>query len=147
MDSKLVKTTECDEEDFLEAVFLAEDRLHQDGYNEGFKIGTNIGLSHGREAGRQKASQIGWEIGFYRGCVKAWMTVIKTEEDIEGRDRKLKALAGLTLLVDGFDIDDISKDDYWDKVTKIRAKFKQVASLLKISTEFVCKSAGSNLSF
>lgn len=64
-------------------------RLHQDGYNEGFKIGTNIGLSHGREAGRQKASQIGWEIGFYRGCVKAWMTVIKTEEDIEGRDRYL----------------------------------------------------------
>ncbi|PIK34759.1 putative oral cancer-overexpressed protein 1-like [Apostichopus japonicus] len=140
-------TSVDDEGDFLDTVFMAEDRLQQDGYDEGYEVGRKAGLVQGQEAGRQKANQIGGEIGFYNGCVHVWIAVIQKEEVLDGKERKLKALQGLKALLDGFQVHDISREDYWDNVTKIRAKFKQVSSLLKIPTEFINKSAATGLSF
>ncbi|KAJ8032273.1 Oral cancer-overexpressed protein 1 [Holothuria leucospilota] len=115
-------------EDFLGEIFMAEDRIHKEGYTEGYGVGSKTGFTEGQVTGLQKGTQTGHEIGFYKGCVAAWKVVME-KENITGKEKKLKALSSLDTLLTEFNVCDISSEEYWEQITKIRAKFKQVKYL------------------
>ncbi|PVD27921.1 hypothetical protein C0Q70_10496 [Pomacea canaliculata] len=62
---------DVDGSDFLEAVFLNENRCQDEGFAEGKIVGRTRGLEAGYRLGCVKGGEIGSELGFYRGFAYA----------------------------------------------------------------------------
>ncbi|CAN7994155.1 unnamed protein product, partial [Ixodes pacificus] len=96
-------------------------------------LGEEVGWRDGYQLGLQRGAQIATELGFYQGFVHAWITVLEREEI--AKQRKMVALKALLEMTKNFPKVNIADDDMFEKLHKIRAKFKQVVSILNIGTQ------------
>eukprot|EP00118_Oscarella_pearsei_P002740 m.11435 g.11435 ORF g.11435 m.11435 type:complete len:132 (+) comp23317_c0_seq1:16-411(+) len=124
----------------FEDIFLAEDKIYQKGYDEGYDSGRQQGLEEGRRIGAEKGRILALEVGFYSGFAGAWL------ESDGKKSHAEKALKQLKKLTDDFPLDNPRHPDIIEKLDRIRAKFKQVTSLLGVSTEY-SPSAEVSLTF
>ncbi|GFQ89504.1 oral cancer-overexpressed protein 1 [Trichonephila clavata] len=126
---------ERDINEVFDEIALAENRYQKIGFTRGFSLGEETGYKEGYALGLQRGAQIASEIGFYKGFAIAWMIVLEGEET--AKQRKINALKSLQEMTESFPHTNIQDEDSRDKLLKIRAKFKQVISLLNVETEYV----------
>ncbi|XP_078000430.1 protein LTO1 homolog [Glandiceps talaboti] len=135
--SQTVKDTE--EMDDLDLAFdkivYAEERYQEAGFNEGYSDGKLKGLQEGQKLGKQKAQEIASEIGFYQGFITTWRMILQRDESTSN-SRKLKVLESVHTLLEQFPLNDVHCKNFFEDLNKIRAKFKQVCSLLNVTLKF-----------
>ncbi|XP_003725769.1 protein LTO1 homolog [Strongylocentrotus purpuratus] len=138
----------CDEDDIFDSVVMAEERCQAAGYEDGFKKGQELGREQGLVMGMEKGGQIGDELGFYFGFIVTWRALLKNKPDGD-KDvpRPLKIIESLIDIIKELPQEEPNSVKYWDIIQKIRAKFKQVASLLKISVNYTPKTEHKGFSF
>lgn len=102
--------------------------FRQMGFKRGYSIGEEAGWRDGYSYGVRRGAQIAAEIGFYQGFVHAWIRIL--EKDESSKQRKLIALKSLLESTRRFHRTNIHEEDSLKTLEAIRAKFKQVKSLL-----------------
>ncbi|XP_074602564.1 uncharacterized protein LOC141856196 [Brevipalpus obovatus] len=113
----------------LDDINLVEQRkFRQMGFTRGYSIGEEAGWRDGYSYGLRKGAQIAAEIGFYQGFVHAWIGIL--ERDESSKQRKLLALRSLLELTRRFHRTNLHDEDCGKRLESIRAKFRQVNSLL-----------------
>ncbi|KAK7493065.1 hypothetical protein BaRGS_00015795, partial [Batillaria attramentaria] len=109
-------------DDFLESVFLNENRCQDEGYAEGQADGRRKGLEQGFRLGCEKGCEIGAELGFYQGFSEA---IRPSVEGLKNKARVLKTLESLQELIQSFPLTDPKHPSLHEEMQTIRAKFKQ----------------------
>uniref|UniRef100_A0A8C6FYY2 LTO1 maturation factor of ABCE1 n=1 Tax=Moschus moschiferus TaxID=68415 RepID=A0A8C6FYY2_MOSMO len=133
-------------QDMFDAVVMADERFHGEGYREGYEEGSSLGMIEGRQHGTLHGAKIGSEIGCYRGFAFAWRGLLRgcaTERD----SKKMKVLEALIGMIQKFPYDDPTYDKLHEDLDRIRGKFKQLCSLLNVQPDFKIGAEGSGLSF
>ncbi|XP_072016118.1 protein LTO1 homolog [Amphiura filiformis] len=123
-----------DDDDFLDAIVMAEEEFQDFGFKKGFILGERSGFEQGRQTGHIKGREVGAEIGFYSGFATMWKSLLEKQQD-KPRPRVKKALELLNVMIQEFPLDSPSHEGFWEDLKKIRAKFKQVASLLNVTID------------
>ncbi|KAM5224973.1 protein LTO1 homolog isoform 3-T3 [Hipposideros larvatus] len=75
------------DQDLFDAIVMADDRFHGEGYQEGYEEGSSLGIIEGRQHGTLHGAKIGSEIGCYQGFAFAWRCLLHsraTEKDRSG---------------------------------------------------------------
>ncbi|XP_069919877.1 protein LTO1 homolog isoform X2 [Oryctolagus cuniculus] len=155
-------------EDVFDAIVMADERFHGQGYREGFEDGSSLGVREGRRHGAAQGARIGAEIGCYRGFALAWRHLLRgcAAEDSVGapvgvgqaagmvdrrgsvpRGRKRRVLESLIGLLQQFPYDDPAYERLQEDLDRIRGKFRQLCSLLSVQPDFKVPGEGSGLSF
>nr|XP_056707754.1 protein LTO1 homolog [Euleptes europaea] len=134
------------EPDALEAIVMAEARFHGEGYQEGYVEGTHAGTIEGRQYGIQQGAKIGLEIGSYLGFSMTWLGLLHKHSD-DKHSKKIKVLESLIELIQKFPHQNPTYDRLQEDLDRIRGRFKQVCSLLHVSSDFRLSREGSALSF
>ncbi|XP_055987934.1 protein LTO1 homolog isoform X2 [Sorex fumeus] len=132
-------------QDMFDAIVMAEERFHGDGYREGFEDGSSLGLTEGRRHGAMQGARIGSEIGCYRGFACAWRYLL--DSGASEKDRKRKALEALEAMIQSFPYGDPTHETLHEDLDRIRGKFRQLCSLLNVQPDFNIRTEGSGLSF
>ncbi|XP_073739448.1 protein LTO1 homolog isoform X2 [Callorhinus ursinus] len=112
-------------QDMFDAIVMADERFHGEGYQEGYEEGNSLGIIEGRQYGTLHGAKIGSEIGCYQGFAFAWRCLLHsctTEKD----SKKMKALESLIGMIEKFPYDDPTYDKLHEDLDKIRGKFKQM---------------------
>ncbi|KAK7107107.1 hypothetical protein V1264_015082 [Littorina saxatilis] len=122
------------DDDFLEAIFMNENRCQDEGFLEGQADGRRKGLQEGFHLGCQKGCEIGTEIGFYLGFSQT--IKLNLLDSSKNKDRVLKAVNNLNELIGSFPLTEAQHPSLQEQIQAVRAKFKQVTSLLGIQTQF-----------
>lgn len=125
---------ESDVNDLFDSITFSEDRLVDSGYQEGYKQGSLEGDQEGFHLGFQKGSELGQEIGFYQGFAEGWVHELNLKE--KKPERVLNQLEKLNNLLDKFPTSNKKDNDIEEIIREIRAKFKTVCSMLKVSSQF-----------
>ncbi|XP_031425388.1 protein LTO1 homolog isoform X2 [Clupea harengus] len=110
-------------------------RYHIHGYDEGFEEGKRQGWHEGRNHGRIHGGKLSAEVSFYRGFALTWKYLLQMNMDSKAR-KPLKILEALTGMIQTFPLEDPQNQELEENMKQIRAKFRQVCSLLHISTDF-----------
>lgn len=118
----------------FEDIALSENKFTDQGFSEGIRAAENNCHSEGEELGYTKGKQIGTEIGFYAGFVEEYKQIYKKPET-KKEEKIVSALNKLDNLLSAFP-DYNCQENFEEKLEEIRAKFKLIGSLLKISSEF-----------
>ncbi|XP_006111530.1 protein LTO1 homolog [Pelodiscus sinensis] len=132
--------------DLFDAIVMAEDRFHGEGYQEGYVEGSHVGVIEGRRYGALHGARIGSEIGYYFGFALTWQHLLHRSEE-EKPSKKIKALESLIGLIQKYPYEDPTYDKLHEDLEKIRGKFKQVCSLLNIQSDFKISTERSALTF
>ncbi|NXG20195.1 ORAV1 protein, partial [Grallaria varia] len=132
--------------DLFEGIVQAEQRFHREGYQEGYAEGTHIGIAEGRRYGSLHGARIGSEIGCYLGFALMWHCLLQKCTD-EKSSKKIKALNSLIEMIQKFPYEDPTYDKLQEDLEKIRAKFKQVCSMLNIQSDFRIGTERPSLTF
>lgn len=102
-------------------------------------MGEEAGWRDGYVFGVKRGAQIAAEIGFYQGFVHAWIEILEKED--EAKQRKLIALRTLLEMTRQFPKTNLENQDTSQRLARIRAKFKQVNSLLKSDLNYSFNSS------
>ncbi|XP_027712152.1 protein LTO1 homolog [Vombatus ursinus] len=132
--------------DLFDAIVMAEERYHGEGYQEGYAEGSCLGLTEGRRHGVSHGANVGSEIGCYQGFAFTWKCLLSectTEKDSKKR-RMLDSLLGM---MQKFPYADPTYAQLHEDLDRIRGKFKQVCSLLSVQPNFRVGPGRSALSF
>ncbi|CAH3019501.1 unnamed protein product [Porites evermanni] len=132
-------------DDAFDAAVFLEERFYEKGYQEGFHDGKIKGLQDGRQLGLLKGCEIGGEVGFYLGFVSLWLEI--QLESPDAKPRCVKLLETVKDMLLSFPINDPTNEEMFAKLEKIRAKFRQVCSLLGVSVEYHGGGNVSGMSF
>ncbi|XP_037694383.1 protein LTO1 homolog isoform X1 [Choloepus didactylus] len=111
-------------QDMFDAIVMADERFHGEGYQEGYEEGSSLGITEGRQYGTLHGAKIGSEIGCYQGFASAWKCLLctcATEKD----SKKMKVLESLIGMIQKFPYGDPTYDKLHEDLDKIRGKFKQ----------------------
>lgn len=119
-----------------DASFAQQNQHQQSGYQRGLNAGIESGWRDGFVFGLRKGAQIASEIGYYQGFAQTWIALLEQSDE---KQRKLKALHSLLELTQTFPKEN-NDDDLMQKLVRLRAKFKQVNSL-------VCGVTGNSSTF
>ncbi|XP_061564515.1 protein LTO1 homolog [Cololabis saira] len=122
-------------EDLFDSILLADERFRGEGYQEGFEKGTRRGLQDGRRHGASHGAKLSSEISFYYGFGITWKCLLQHKADDKSRKR-VKALDALLGLIRASDLDDPQSAKLQDDMEKLRAKFRQVCSMLNVPSDF-----------
>ncbi|XP_058518353.1 protein LTO1 homolog isoform X3 [Ochotona princeps] len=70
-------------EDLLDAVVMADDRFHGEGFREGYQEGSILGVAEGRWHGAVQGARIGAEVAYYQGFAFTWKNLLlgRTPDD------------------------------------------------------------------
>ncbi|XP_047547028.1 protein LTO1 homolog isoform X2 [Lutra lutra] len=85
-------------QDMFDAIVMADERFHGEGYQEGYEEGNSLGIIEGRQYGTLHGARIGSEIGCYQGFAFAWRCLL--HDCAAEKDRKL-CLAQISFSVSG----------------------------------------------
>ncbi|MED6248915.1 hypothetical protein ATANTOWER_006938 [Ataeniobius toweri] len=110
-------------------------RFRGKGYQEGFRKGTHRGLQIGRRNGASQGAKLSSEISFYYGFAITWKCLLECNADNKSRKR-LRALEALLNLIQKSPLDDPLSMTLQEDTEKLRAKFRQVCSMLGVPTDF-----------
>jgi flagellar biosynthesis/type III secretory pathway protein FliH len=124
--------------DLFDSITFSEDRLVEDGYQEGFNQGALQGEQDGFHLGFQKGKELGQELGFYQGFAEGWILELNKGET-KKPERALNQLEKLLVLINKFPKENTKDEDITELIGEVRAKFKTVCSMLKVSSEFESK--------
>uniref|UniRef100_A0A3Q3XCK3 Essential protein Yae1 N-terminal domain-containing protein n=1 Tax=Mola mola TaxID=94237 RepID=A0A3Q3XCK3_MOLML len=122
-------------EDLFDGIVMADERFRGEGYREGFERGTHRGLQDGRRHGASHGAQLSTEISFYYGFSITWKCILQHKTDMKSRKR-MKALQSLLDMIQNSPHDDPHSSTLQEDMDKLRAKFRQVCSMLNIPTDF-----------
>ncbi|KAF6721012.1 Oral cancer-overexpressed protein 1 [Oryzias melastigma] len=122
-------------DDLFDSILLADEKFRGEGYQEGFERGTRRGLQDGRRHGASHGAKLSSEISFYHGFAIAWKCLLQESTDDKSRKR-VKALDTLLGLIQNSNLEDPQSVKLQDETEKLRAKFRQVCSMLNIPTDF-----------
>ncbi|XP_026338763.1 protein LTO1 homolog isoform X5 [Ursus maritimus] len=78
-------------QDMFDAIVMADERFHGEGYQEGYEEGNSLGIIEGRQYGTLHGAKIGSEIGCYQGFASAWRCLLHscaTEKDRDPEQRQ-----------------------------------------------------------
>ncbi|XP_059105461.1 protein LTO1 homolog [Peromyscus eremicus] len=134
------------EQDMFDAVVMADERFHGEGYQEGYEEGNSLGIVEGRQYGTLHGAKIGSEIGCYRGFALAWKCLLHSGAG-EKDSRKMKVVEALITLLQHFPYDDPTYEKLHEDLDRIRGKFRQLCSLLNVQPDFKVTAGGSGLAF
>uniref|UniRef100_A0AAZ1X144 Essential protein Yae1 N-terminal domain-containing protein n=1 Tax=Oreochromis aureus TaxID=47969 RepID=A0AAZ1X144_OREAU len=110
-------------------------RFRDEGYREGFEKGSRRGLQDGRRHGACHGARLSCEMSFYYGFAITWKCVL--QNSIDGKSRKrVKALETLLGMIQSSPLDDPQSQKLQDDMDKLRAKFRQVCSMLSVPADF-----------
>jgi Essential protein Yae1, N terminal. len=123
----LGKVTLDPDDPFDKIVFL-EDSLQQEGFHSGFQTGKKSGEEEGYKVGLNHGKELGKEIGFYKGFVMMSQELLS----VESSKRQHILLEQLKKLLDKVNYDNPEDEKMEEIIAKIRTKFKQLTSLLKV---------------
>ncbi|XP_064779130.1 protein LTO1 homolog isoform X1 [Oncorhynchus masou masou] len=131
-------------EDLFDCILMADDRFRVEGYREGFGEGTRQGMIDGRKHGASHGAKLSMEVSFYYGFGITWKCLLQNNTDVKARKR-LKVLESLLGLIQKFPHEEPQYEHLQEDMEKVRAKFRQVCSLLNVPTDFsdYVKSGGS----
>ncbi|XP_039696536.1 protein LTO1 homolog isoform X5 [Pteropus medius] len=73
-------------QDLFDAIVMADDRFHGQGYQEGYEEGSSLGIIEGRQHGTLHGAKIGSEVGCYQGFAFAWRGLLRSHAT--GKDRE-----------------------------------------------------------
>ncbi|XP_048401546.1 protein LTO1 homolog [Stegostoma tigrinum] len=121
--------------DLFDSIVLAEDRFRGEGYQEGFTEGSHLGETEGRRYGSANGAKIGSEVSFYKGFAYTWKCLLQNNQDVKS-SKRLKVLNSLLEMVQQFPYEDPTYDKLQEDLEKMRAKFKQICSLLNVQPVF-----------
>ncbi|XP_036391691.1 protein LTO1 homolog [Megalops cyprinoides] len=122
-------------EDLFDCILMADDRFHGEGFQEGFKEGTRQGMVEGKNHGATHGAKLSAEVSFYYGFAFTWKCLLQNNTDAKARKR-LKTLESLTGFIQRFPHYDPQYENLQEDMEKVRAKFRQVCSLLNVPTDF-----------
>ncbi|XP_038173385.1 protein LTO1 homolog [Arvicola amphibius] len=134
------------EQDMSDAVVMADERFHGEGYQEGYEEGSSLGIVEGRQYGTLHGAKIGSEIGCYRGFALAWKYLLHSGAG-EKDSRKMKVVEKLIAPLQHFPYDDTTYERLHEDLDRIRGKFRQLCSLLNVQPDFRVTAGGSRLAF
>ncbi|KAM6157464.1 protein LTO1 homolog [Rhynchocyon petersi] len=133
-------------QDMFDAIVMADERFHGEGYQQGYEKGSSLGIVEGRQHGTVHGARTASEIGCYQGFALAWKCLLCTCTS-EKDSKKLKVLESLIAMIEKFPYGDPTYEKLQEDLEKIRGKFKQLCALLKVQPDFRTRSEGSGLSF
>lgn len=122
--------SESDCFDDLEESYIKEQE--SSGYDAGLAVGKRDGLEEGYSQGFEEGSKRGSEIGFYRGYTMTWIQLIESDS-LRKTSKSTKILSKLNEVLQL--VEDFPKTNETfceEKLSDIRAKFKQSTSLLNL---------------
>ncbi|XP_066503995.1 protein LTO1 homolog [Hoplias malabaricus] len=122
-------------EDLFDSILMADDRFHVEGYREGFEEGTRQGTVEGRNHGKLHGAKLSAEVSFYHGFALTWKYLLQNSEDVKARKR-LKAVESLAGLIQKFPYEDPQYENLQEDMERVRAKFRQVCSLVNVAADF-----------
>ncbi|GLD58461.1 oral cancer-overexpressed protein 1 [Lates japonicus] len=122
-------------EDLFDSILLADEQFRGEGYREGFEKGHRRGLQDGRRHGASHGARLSTEISFYYGFAITWKCLLQNNTDVKSRKR-MKALETLLGLIQNCPHDDPQSVKLQEIMEKLRAKFRQVCSMLSVPTDF-----------
>lgn len=108
-------------------------RCYESGFKGGYQDGKLKGLQEGCQLGLMKGCEVGGEVGFYLGFVSTWHEILLESPDAKQRCTKL--LETLKKKILALPINDVMNEELFANLEDIRAKFKQLCSLLGVSVE------------
>lgn len=122
-------------DDVLDACISPHVGWFEAGRKEGVEAGASdkepllLGLEKGRDVGK--------ELGFYRGACEYWNEWCQ-REDVQEDKRKVRVktvVKQMLSTLDSMDLADPSKPELSDQIELVRAKYRQVCSVLGIHVE------------
>ncbi|KAI7813787.1 protein LTO1 homolog isoform X1 [Triplophysa rosa] len=122
-------------DDLFDSIIMADNRFHIEAYQEGFEEGIRQGTIEGKNHGRLHGAKLSAEVSFYYGFAVAWKCLLQNSSDIKARKR-LKAVESLVGVIQNYPYEDPQYEKLQDVMATVRAKFRQVCSLLNVSTDF-----------
>ncbi|KAK1798259.1 hypothetical protein P4O66_006733 [Electrophorus voltai] len=122
-------------DDLFDSILMADDRFHTQGYRDGFEEGSRVGTMEGRHHGALHGARLSAEVSFYHGFALAWKFLLQNHEEVKAR-KQLKAVESLVGLIQRFPHEDPQYENLQEDTAKIRAKFRQVCSLLNVVADF-----------
>ncbi|XP_029948591.1 protein LTO1 homolog [Salarias fasciatus] len=125
----------ADGEDLFDSILLADEKYRGEGYREGFQRGTRRGLQGGRRHGASHGARLSSEVSFYHGFATTWKCLLDHSTDVKSRKR-LKALESLLGLIRDSPLDNPQSVTLQSNTDKLRAKFRQVCSMLSVPADF-----------
>ncbi|KAJ8349458.1 hypothetical protein SKAU_G00245880 [Synaphobranchus kaupii] len=127
--------SESGKEDPFDSILMADNRFHCEAYKEGLLEGTRQGLLEGMSHGKTHGARLSTEMGFYYGFAFGWKCLLQNNTDAKSKKR-LKTLETLTVLIQRFPHDDPQYATLLQDVEKVRAKFRQVCSMMNVPADF-----------
>ncbi|XP_005996283.1 protein LTO1 homolog isoform X2 [Latimeria chalumnae] len=121
-------------------------KFRGEAYQEGFLKGSQVGVTEGKQYGAVHGGRIGSEIACYYGFVFAWKHLIQNNLDTKS-SKRLKTLNLLLEMIQNFPYEDPTYAKLQEDMEKIRAKFRQVCSLLNVRPDFRNQKEGSGMTF
>ncbi|KAJ3112205.1 hypothetical protein HDU96_004800 [Phlyctochytrium bullatum] len=99
-----------------------------------FTLFQDLAIEEGYKLGELKGFAVGKEIGFYWGAAESWIEEITANPDLYPA-RALKMLQNIVALVEAFPRENDKDFDMEAAITRLRAKFKAVTSVLGVPTQ------------
>ncbi|XP_075867371.1 protein LTO1 homolog [Nelusetta ayraudi] len=123
------------DDDIFHSITMADERFRGEGYRDGFEKGTRRGHQDGRRHGASHGARLSSEISFYDGFAFTWKCLLQNNTDVKSKKR-LKAVQSLLVLIQNLHHDDPQSEKLQEDMEKVRAKFRQVCSMLSIPSDF-----------
>ena len=118
----------------FEDIALYEDKASKSGFDLGYREGLLCGREEGRRLGFTKGMELGCEIGEINGFISMCKTQHMVFSDLQ-KPRVKKLIQDLEALIAKFPRENTKDMNFAESLMLIRARFKQLQSLLHIGTQ------------
>lgn len=129
-------------EDDFDSIIFAESEWREKGFTEGIKHGERLGREIGIPMGIQKGREVAEEIVFYLGFSETFINILEMKPR-DNSDKVTTILKRTIALITTLTQSSPKDDNYCELISNIRANFKRVASILKVSVGYKNKDVSS----